>query len=232
MPRPWEALRRREIAKARVFTVQEVRTRAPHTGDEHDFYVIEAGDWCNVIAVTEAQELVCVRQYRHGVARVTLEIPGGIIDPGETPEAAAARELVEETGFVAERVTYLGAIDSNPAILSNRIHTCAAHGVRPGPAQQLDPHRGHRGRARADGRRARARARRRLHPRARGGGAVPVRGRAPGARGLKSFRRSSWPSLARVMLCAHLSPGSSASVEPVTWVTLYVGIGRSFHRVA
>ena len=138
MPQPWETLHRREIAHARVFTVQEMRTRAPHTGQEHDFYVIAAGDWCNVVAVTEAQQLVCVRQYRHGVARVTLEIPGGIIDPGETPEAAAARELLEETGFEAEHVAYLGAVDSNPAILTNRTHTCLAHGVRPGPAQHLD----------------------------------------------------------------------------------------------
>ena len=138
MPESWETLGRREVARARVFTLHEVRTRAPHTGEEHDFYVIEAADWCNVVAITDAQELVCVRQYRHGVARETLEIPGGIIDPGEVPEVAARRELLEETGFVADAVVYVGAVDSNPAILTNRTHTCVAQGVRPGPAPVLD----------------------------------------------------------------------------------------------
>ncbi|HYE56882.1 MAG TPA: NUDIX hydrolase [Rhodothermales bacterium] len=136
MPESWETLGRREVARARVFTLHEVRTRAPHTGEEHDFYVIEAGDWCNVVAITDADELVCVRQYRHGVERTTLEIPGGIIDAGETPEQAAARELLEETGYEAERVVYVGAVDSNPVILTNRTHTCVALGLHPKVAAQ------------------------------------------------------------------------------------------------
>lgn len=138
MPDPWTTVSRREIFHARVFRLDEVRTRAPHTGDEHDFYVLDAADWVNVVPVTDDGRLVCVRQFRHGTERVTLEIPGGIIDAGETPEAAALRELREETGYDADRIIYLGAVDSNPAILTNRTHTCVALGLRSAGALALD----------------------------------------------------------------------------------------------
>jgi ADP-ribose pyrophosphatase len=72
---------------------------------------------------------VMVRQYRHGSREVTLEIPGGIVDPGEEPAAAAARELIEETGYRAERVRPLGSLNPNPALFANRVHTFLAEDV-------------------------------------------------------------------------------------------------------
>jgi 8-oxo-dGTP pyrophosphatase MutT (NUDIX family) len=70
-----------------------------------------------------------VRQYRHGSREITLEIPGGIVDPGETPAEAAARELLEETGYRAERVEAIGSVNPNPALFENRCHTFLASGA-------------------------------------------------------------------------------------------------------
>lgn len=95
---------------------------SPSTGDPHPFYRIESPAWVNVVALTEGDELVMVRQWRQGLRAVTLEIPGGLVDPGETPAVAGARELLEETGFRAGRMTSLGSINPNPALFTNRCH--------------------------------------------------------------------------------------------------------------
>jgi 8-oxo-dGTP pyrophosphatase MutT (NUDIX family) len=95
---------------------------SPRTGDPHPFFRIESPAWVNVVALTEQDELVMVRQWRHGSRAVTLEIPGGLVDPGETPAVAAARELLEETGFRAGRLSSLGSINPNPALFANRCH--------------------------------------------------------------------------------------------------------------
>jgi ADP-ribose pyrophosphatase len=101
---------------------------SPSTGDSHPFYRIESPAWVNVVALTERDELVMVRQWRQGLRAVTLEIPGGLVDPGETPAAAGVRELLEETGFRAGRMTSLGSINPNPALFTNRCHMQVAEG--------------------------------------------------------------------------------------------------------
>lgn len=103
--------------------------RSPRTGDVHSFYQIRADDWVNVVPVTRDGHIVMVRQYRHGCQQVTLEIPGGMVDPGETPAEAAARELLEETGYLAERVLPIGVVNPNPALFDNRCHTYLAVGA-------------------------------------------------------------------------------------------------------
>jgi 8-oxo-dGTP pyrophosphatase MutT (NUDIX family) len=125
-------------ARLPVFDLLEHRVRSPRTGGEHDFYTIEAADWVNVIAVTPDQRFVFVRQYRHGVDRVTLETPGGIIDPNDaSPEAAGARELVEESGYAGEAVA-IGWIEPNPAVFTNRCHIVVVTGARPAAQTAFD----------------------------------------------------------------------------------------------
>lgn len=84
--------------------------------------VIAAPDWVNVVALTPDQQLVLVRQFRYGINEFSLEIPGGVIEPGEEPIAAGLRELREETGFVGSSATILASVHPNPAIQSNRSH--------------------------------------------------------------------------------------------------------------
>jgi 8-oxo-dGTP pyrophosphatase MutT (NUDIX family) len=91
----------------------------------------------NIVALTDAGKMVMVRQWRAGTREVGLEMPGGMVDPGESPLHAAERELIEETGYRASKWTALGSVDPNPAIQSNRCHTFLAEGaVRVGGLHQ------------------------------------------------------------------------------------------------
>lgn len=118
------------IADCRVFQVRRDRSLNPRDRSEHDFYCIEASDWINIIPLTAQNEVVMIEQYRHGSEEVTLEIPGGMVDAGERAEIAAARELLEETGYAAREVALLGRTRPNPAIQNNWLHSFVARDVR------------------------------------------------------------------------------------------------------
>jgi ADP-ribose pyrophosphatase len=129
-PRPWARESSEQIADCRVFKVRRDSSLDPRDGRAHDFYVIEAPDWINVIPLTGDGRVVLIEQYRHGTGEISLEIPGGMVDAGESPREAAARELLEETGYEAGEVALLGKLRPNPAIQDNWIHTYVARGVR------------------------------------------------------------------------------------------------------
>jgi len=91
--------------------------------------VLEARDWVNIIAVTPQERIVVVNQFRFGVRQLSLEIPAGLVDPGETPLQAAQRELEEETGYTAREWKSLGWSYPNPAFMNNRQHSFLALGA-------------------------------------------------------------------------------------------------------
>lgn len=121
--KPWSHEDRELAADMRVFRVHRSRTRSPRTGQYRTISTIEAEDWVNVLALTKEQNVILVRQFRHGTREFTIEIPGGTVDNGETPAEAAARELLEESGYAGSDPIALGIVTPNPAILNNRCHT-------------------------------------------------------------------------------------------------------------
>ena len=126
----WPLLSSRVLGDFRVFTVRGERTRSPRSGLPHDFYVLECPDWANVVALTPKNEVVLVRQFRAGTRSITLEIPGGSVEKGESPLAAVRRELREETGYAARSWKRIGVVHPNPAIQGNRCSTYLARGCR------------------------------------------------------------------------------------------------------
>jgi 8-oxo-dGTP pyrophosphatase MutT (NUDIX family) len=122
-PRPWRHGDVTELQDCRVFRVGASVATSPTTGADHTFYRIDSPDWVNVVPVTPAGEIVMVRQYRHGSRDLTLEIPGGLVDPGESPVVAAARELLEETGYRGLDAEPFGRVNPNPALFGNVCHT-------------------------------------------------------------------------------------------------------------
>jgi 8-oxo-dGTP pyrophosphatase MutT (NUDIX family) len=142
MIKPWKCIRSQPTQSFRVFSIRTDTTLSPRTGKEHDFYVIESRDWINIIPLTDDHQVVMIRQYRHGSREVTLEIPGGLVDHGETPKKASARELLEETGYRVKKWEKIGVVNPNPALFNNRCHTFLARGIqkvtKPTPDQTED----------------------------------------------------------------------------------------------
>lgn len=140
MIQPWPHIRSEDAGDFRIFRLRRHWRRSPRTGREHDFIVLDAVDWVNVIALTPAGDAVLVEQFRHGTASVDLEIPGGVMDPHDrSPVETAVRELQEETGYVGENPRLIGSIAPNPAIQGNTCHTVLIENCTPRSELTLDP---------------------------------------------------------------------------------------------
>ncbi|MFT3707511.1 MAG: NUDIX hydrolase [Archangium sp.] len=127
-PRPWTKVGVRSEKDYKIFLARSFDVTDPRNGNPYVRTVIDAPDWCNVIPVTADGQVILVRQFRFGTWSNTLEIPGGMLDPGEDALTAAARELEEETGYRPATIRAIGVSHPNPAIMSNRLHSFLAEG--------------------------------------------------------------------------------------------------------
>lgn len=139
-PSRWSVQSEELHADCRVFRVFKEHCLHPLDRREGDFFVLHSGDWVLALPITEDGRLVMVRQYRFGTRELSTEAPGGIIERGEDPVLAAARETEEETGFSGGRARLLSTCAPNPAIQANRCHFVLLEGVRPTSGRALDEH--------------------------------------------------------------------------------------------
>lgn len=137
-PEPWERVSTERVGDFGIFQVRRDLARSPLTGKVHEWTVAEAPDGAIALALTAGGEMVFVEQYRHPLREVSLELPAGIVDEGEAPEAAGLRELREEAGFVGESAEWLGALDLNPSWQTTRVHVLLVRGARGGAGKELD----------------------------------------------------------------------------------------------
>ncbi len=135
----WTYLSSRQVLQYSTLQVREDTYHFAPRNTEANFVVCDSADWVLVIAVTTDRQVVLVNQFRHGRGEVVLEIPGGVMDDGETPLATGARELQEETGYVAEQLVALPPFLPNPAINTARCHIVVATGCRCAADTNFDP---------------------------------------------------------------------------------------------
>jgi 8-oxo-dGTP pyrophosphatase MutT (NUDIX family) len=136
----WETLSSEYLFNDLWFKVRKDVCRTPQGKIVEPYYVYEFPDWVSAVALTEDGRIVMVRQYRHAVAEVCLEIPGGCVDATDVNlESAISRELLEETGYSFSDYKYLGKISSNPSTNNNMMHMFLARGGRKIARQSLDP---------------------------------------------------------------------------------------------
>lgn len=129
-PRPWERLSSREVGEYEMFRVREDRSHSPKTGEAETFHVAVSPGGVAVLAVTDDGRLVMVEQFRHGTRALSLELPSGVVDDGESPEEAARRELREETGYEGGEPRVLGCFELNPSWQKTAVHAVLIPGVR------------------------------------------------------------------------------------------------------
>ncbi len=141
MIKKWKQLAKEYPYKSGLFGLRVDKCELPDGRVMPKYYTFEFPDWTNIIPLTPEGDMILVRQYRHAIGEVHLEIPGGSLTPKlkESPQEAALRELLEETGFESQKVELVASHQPNPAIQNNHIHTYIAYDCEKTSEVALDP---------------------------------------------------------------------------------------------
>jgi ADP-ribose pyrophosphatase len=127
----------REIFHGRIITVKEDRVELPDGRASTREVVLHPGAVA-ILPLDETGNIVMVRQFRYTVGEVLLEAPAGKLEPGEDPLTCAARELAEETGLAAQRLTCLTRFYTSPGFSNELIHLFLAEGLTQAKAGTAD----------------------------------------------------------------------------------------------
>ena len=134
----WKTEQERTLQVTKIFDLVQRDMILASEQHRASFSVLKAPDWINVMALTKDQQVILVEQYRYGLQAPTLELAGGVCDPGEHPLETSKRELLEETGFTSEEWISLGKVSSNPAMQDNYTHSFLALNCEKVAEQKLD----------------------------------------------------------------------------------------------
>ncbi|WP_442588605.1 NUDIX hydrolase [Pedobacter sp. AW31-3R] len=136
----WEKLSSRYLVKERWATLRVDTCKLQNGTVKDDYYVLEYPDWANAVALTKDNKIILVRQYRHAADIISLEMPGGVVEPGEDTAVGIKRELQEETGYTFESCELIATLYANPATSTNQTFTYLLKGGVKTQEQQLDEH--------------------------------------------------------------------------------------------
>ena len=134
----WKVLESTYLHKEPWLTIRKDKCQLPNGNIVPAFYVNEYPDWVNAFALTKEGKVIMVRQYRHGINSIETELPGGVVEDGETWQEGVKRETLEETGYTFDKVEYLGKISANPSTTNNFMHMFLATGGEKVADQDLD----------------------------------------------------------------------------------------------
>lgn len=134
----WKVVQSDYLHKEPWLTIRKDVCKLPNGNIVPSFYVNEYPDWVNAVALTTDGKVVMVKQYRHGIEQVNIEIPGGVLEEGETPQQGVEREVLEETGYRFDKVEFLGKVSANPSTTNNWTHLFLATGGVKVAEQNLD----------------------------------------------------------------------------------------------